>query len=360
MTYKIDNLSIKELQKFIIDLNEKPFRAKQLYKWIYQKGITSFEEMTDLPLNFRDKLSDIFEFTKITPIEQLLSKLDGSIKVLFELEDKNYIESVLMFDGERVTACVSTQVGCRMGCKFCNTAKIGLIRNLTSGEIIRQIIYLKDLARQNNKLLSNIVFMGMGEPLDNYENLTNSLDIILDEDGLNFSHRKVTVSTCGIIDKLYTLSKNYKVNIAISLNASSNKIRSKLMPINKKFNIEEIIKSIKNLPIPKRKRITIEYVLIDGINNTKRDANLLVKLLKGLPVKVNLIVYNKIKDSQFNPPDLNYALNFQKTLINNGVATFIRKSFGQDIEAACGQLYAKYYKERGLWKRSNLTQEIKQ
>lgn len=350
MNQKIDNLSLTELKEVVTQLNEKPFRATQLFKWVYQKGVTSFDEMTDLPLEFRKKLIENFSFTKLTVVEQLESQLDGSIKVLFRLEDDNFIESVLMFDGKRVTACLSTQVGCRMGCQFCNTAKIGLIRNLTSAEIIRQIIYLRNLAETKKKPLTNLVFMGMGEPLDNFDNLTKSLDIILNEEALNFSHRKVTVSTCGIMDKLNLLAKTYKVNIAISLNAATNKIRSKLMPVNKRYPIEEIINVIKKLPIPKRKRITLEYVLIDGLNNTTKDANLLVKQLKGLPIKVNLILYNKTKLSDFHSPQLNYALNFQKTLINNGIATFIRKSFGQDIEAACGQLYAKYYSERGQWK----------
>ncbi|MGA1845796.1 23S rRNA (adenine(2503)-C(2))-methyltransferase RlmN [Deferribacter abyssi] len=345
MNYKIDCLSKAELQKLVEVLGEKPFRGKQLFKWIYQKGVIDFSSMTDISKTFREKLSKSYSFTKLKKEHIVTSKLDGSKKILFKLEDNNFIESVLMFDENRITACISTQVGCKMGCKFCNTAKIGFVRNLTAGEILRQVIELNNILSESGKKLTNIVFMGMGEPLDNLKNLEKSLEIILDEDGLNFSHRKVTISTAGLLDKLEKLvNKNFKVNIAISLNASDNKKRNLIMPINKKFDINDIVKVIKKLPVPKRKRITLEYVMIKNFNDSTADALKLAKLLNGLPIKVNLIIYNKTKRSNLDSPDLNSALNFQKTLINNGIATFIRKSFGADIEAACGQLYASYIK----------------
>ncbi|KAA0259157.1 23S rRNA (adenine(2503)-C(2))-methyltransferase RlmN [Deferribacter autotrophicus] len=343
MNFKIDCLSKEELQKLAKILGEKPYRGNQLFKWIYQKGVLDFSLMTDISKTFREKLNQSYSFTKLKIEHIATSKLDGSKKILFRLEDNNFIESVLMFDDDRITACISTQIGCRMGCKFCNTAKVGFIRNLTVGEIIRQIIELNNILTETGNKLTNIVFMGMGEPLDNLDNLEKSLEIILAEDGLNFSHRKVTISTAGLLDKLEKLTnKDFKVNIAISLNAPDNKKRNSIMPVNKKFDINDIVNTIKKLPIPKRKRITLEYVMIKNFNDSTKDALKLVKLFKGLPVKVNLIIYNKTKESDLDSPDLNSALNFQKTLINNGIATFIRKSFGADIEAACGQLYASY------------------
>jgi len=260
---KIDDMNLFELRTFAVSLGEPSYRGDQLYKWIYHKKIASFEEMTDLPKAFREKLGATSAFTKIDIMEMAISKLDGSIKALLLLEDGEKIEAVLLKDGNRYTLCVSSQIGCRMGCTFCSTAGIGFIRNLTSAEILRQIIIMDKLLESKGGKTTNIVYMSMGEPLDNIENVIKSLGILTDENGLGFSHRKVTVSTSGVvpnIEKLFSLKR--PVNLAISLNATIDGVRNAIMPINKKYNISGLIGKLKTLPLQKRKRITIEYVLL--------------------------------------------------------------------------------------------------
>lgn len=347
----LDNLSREELIDYFISINEKKFRADQVYKWLYSKSADNFESMTDLSKSLREKLATGTRLTKVTLVETTKSKIDGSIKLLLKLEDNNFIESVILKDSTRLTGCISSQVGCRMGCKFCNTAKIGLIRNLSSAEIIRQIQKVNEVAlKEYGKELSNLVFMGMGEPLDNLNNLIKALEIILDENGMNFSHRKVTVSTCGIsnnINKLFKL-KNAP-NIAISLNATNDETRNNIMPVNKKFPLNRLLEDIRKLPLPKRKRITFEYVLLKNINDSLEDAKRLIKMLHKIPSKINLIIYNQTEDSKFEQIDYDNVLKFQKILTDAGFSALIRKSLGADIDGACGQLYANYLKKRGKY-----------
>lgn len=340
----IDNFSLTELEDIFLRLNEKSFRAFQVYKWLFQRGVKTFEEMTDLSKDLRNRLRKNFSITSLEIKSQVVSKVDGSIKVLFELFDKNFIEAVILKDGNRLTACISSQVGCKMGCTFCNTAKIGFIRDLSSAEIVRQVLTLNEISQEKfGKKISNIVFMGMGEPLDNMDNLMKALNIIQDDNALGYSHRKVTVSTSGIIKNLFKLFELSKTpNIAISLNATTDEVRSKLMPINNKYPIAKLIEALKKIPLQKRKRITFEYVLIKGVNDNISDAKRLLKLIKGIPSKINLIVYNSTKGSFYDRPDYNQVLNFQKVLTDAKLSAFIRKSFAGDIEGACGQLYAKY------------------
>lgn len=341
----LDDLSKNELESEMSKIGEKPFRGRQLYKWMYSKGIFDFSEMTDLSKKLRTNLGQQYSFRRIQIVEKKQSSIDGSTKLLIELEDKNRIEAVILKDGQRLTGCVSTQVGCRMGCSFCSTSKIGLIRNLTIGEIVRQIIIMNSMLSENDEKLSNIVFMGMGEPLDNLNNLNEAIRIILDESGLNFSHRKVTVSTCGLAEELKKMYQEMDsaVNLAVSLNFADNQVREKYMPVNKKYPVENLISTLKSLPLQKRKRITIEYVLLKGINDTEQDAKNLSNLLKGLPVKINLIVYNDTNIG-FDPAVDQKVLNFQEILQRSDFSVFVRKSLGSDIEGACGQLYAKYKK----------------
>jgi 23S rRNA (adenine2503-C2)-methyltransferase len=340
----IDNFSIRELEEVFLSLNEKRFRALQVYRWLFQRGAKVFQEMTDLSKNLRSKLADNFSITHLGIKELAESKADGSIKILFELFDKNCIEAVILKDGERLTGCISSQVGCKMGCTFCNTAKIGFVRNLSCGEIIRQIIELNEISiKKFGKKITNIVFMGMGEPLDNIDNVIKALNIIHDDNALGYSHRKVTISTSGVSKNLFRLFELSKTpNIAISLNATTNEVRNKLMPINNKYPIEILINDIKNIPLQKRKRVTFEYVLIRGVNDSISDAKRLIKLIRGIPSKINLIVYNSTKGSVYSKPDYDKVLNFQKVLTDANLTAFIRKSFAEDIEGACGQLYAKY------------------
>ncbi|TYB32694.1 MAG: 23S rRNA (adenine(2503)-C(2))-methyltransferase RlmN [Flexistipes sinusarabici] len=342
----LDDLSKLDMEYEMTELGEKPFRGRQLYKWMYSKGVFDFQEMTDLSKQLRQKLKQRYSFRKIEVIEKKKSQNDGSTKLLLELDDRNRIEAVILKDGERLTGCVSTQVGCRMGCSFCSTAKIGLIRNLKIGEIVRQIIIMNRILNDQDEKLSNIVFMGMGEPLDNLDNLNEAIRIILDESGLNFSHRKVTVSTCGMADELNKMYKELDspVNLAVSLNFTDNEMRQKFMPVSKKYPVESLIATLKKLPVQKRKRITIEYVLIKDINDSWKDAKYLAEMLRGLPVKINLIVYND-SDIGFNSAAEKNVFAFQKVLQDKGFSAFIRKSLGSDIEGACGQLYARYNKK---------------
>jgi len=340
-----DSLSLNEMREYFVSIGDKAFRAEQLFFWVYSAGVRSFEEMTNMSKPLREKLAEDMTFTTMELEKKQISQKDGCIKALFRLEDGEYVESVMLKDGDRYTGCISSQVGCRMGCTYCSTAKMGLVRNLTAGEIVGQVRSLGELA---GRKLTNLVFMGMGEPLDNLDNLMTALDILLSDKGMNFSHNKVTISTCGIADKIQRLYEmDTPVNIAISLNAYTDEKRSSLMPVNNKYNIKTLIDSLKALPIQKRKRITIEYILLKGINDSIKDAEGLVKLLNGLKVKVNLIGYNQGLDDAFQTSDIKDTLKFQQYLVDKYISTFVRKSLGDDIDGACGQLCVLTSEEEG-------------
>jgi len=295
----------------------------------------------------RCKLAEVSEIVTISKKSVVRSEKDASIKILFDLPDGERIESVLLVDRERVTACISVQVGCRMGCKFCATAGIGFRRNLSAAEIVEQINMLEQIALEDKLTaegrLTNIVFMGMGEPLDNFSNVSKSLSILMDDNGYGYSHRRITVSTAGVTDKISKLFElDIPVNLAVSLNASNQEIRSQIMPIAVKYPIKELMNELNCLPVDKRKKIMIEYVLIRGINDSPENATELVSLVKKMPVKINLIKYNGGGISSFKPPLEQNVLEFQKILMDNNLSVFIRKSMGMDIMGACGQLAAKY------------------
>ncbi|MBE9541039.1 MAG: 23S rRNA (adenine(2503)-C(2))-methyltransferase RlmN, partial [Proteobacteria bacterium] len=263
--------------------------------------------------------------------------LDGTKKVLFELEDGNRIESVLIPEKNHFTACISSQVGCAMGCKFCLTARQGFIRNLKSSEIINQVIQIRELLDQPEKL-TNIVFMGMGEPLANFEAVKKAVNNIISPDALNFSRRRVTLSTCGLVPEIERLGKDLPINLAVSLNAGDDKTRNMLMPINKKYPLKKLIDTLKNFPLHKGRRITFEYILIRDINDRLSDATNLARLLKNIRAKINLIPFNRYDGSPFEEPDEKRILAFQDELIRKNYTVTIRKSKGADISAACGQL----------------------
>lgn len=341
---KIDDLSSSALSAVVQEYGESAFRGKQIYNWLFKSCVSSFDEMTNISKDFRNILSQNFSFTVLEEINRTLSN-DGSIKFLFRLEDGETIESVLLVDGSRISACISTQAGCRMGCRFCATSgAVGFKRNLTSAEIVRQIIYLrKEVLTLFNQRLGNLVFMGMGEPLDNIVNLKKALNVVLDDDALGFSHRKVTVSTCGLIDGIRELFKMPSpVNLAVSINAPSQELRSEIMPVSRKYPLNDLIKTLKTLELDKRKRITLEYVLLGGINDSVSHAAEFLKLIKGIRAKVNLIIYNSSEYSAFKTPSYGKVLKFQEYLVNNNVSAFIRKRLGADINGACGQLAADY------------------
>ncbi len=340
----LNDFTLDELTNIVKSYNEKGYRAKQIYNWVHNANVTSYDDMTNIPKSLRDALSNDFCFTNLEEVSSV-SSVDGTTKFLFKLSDSEHIESVLLKDGDRVSGCISTQVGCRMGCTFCATANaVGFKRNLTVGEILAQISYLrsKSIELFDTKLL-NLVFMGMGEPLDNTDNLIKALTMLLDEDTYGFSHRKITVSTSGLISEIHKLYKMEKpVNLAVSINAPTQEKRRRIMPISNKYPLHELINTLKNIELEKRKRITIEYVLMHNINDTTEDAKQLVKLLKGLKIKVNLIVYNSSEYASHSSTSMDDVLKFQDILISNKITTFIRKRLGADIDGACGQLAAGY------------------
>jgi len=340
----LDSLSLKYLQELVIGLGMPKFRAMQIYKWIHHKKCEEISDMTDISVADRKKLSEVGVFTSLDVSDIRKSAKDGSVKFLFRLFDGELIEAVILNDGKRFTACISSQVGCRMGCTFCATAKLGLKRNLTTGEIVKQVKRLNEYLADSEKKLNNLVFMGMGEPLDNLDNVKSALTILLDDNGYGFSHRKITLSTCGLTDKITELFEmDTPVNLAVSVNSPDDEIRKEIMPVANKYPLSSLMDVLKKLPLTKRKSITIEYVLLKGFNDSIEDAKKLVKMLKGLDkVKVNLITYNSGAEAGFSSPSEKETLKFQEYLISNNVGVFIRKSLGSDIEGACGQLRAKH------------------
>ncbi len=332
------NFSLTELSHFIQQQGEANFRAKQIFSWLYRPDIKSFEQMTNLSITLRTRLTDIAQISRLTLADQEQSA-DGTTKFCFSLADGNKIESVLIPDNDRHTLCISSQVGCAMGCTFCLTGTMGLKRNLTPAEIINQIIFVRDnLANQGMGKINSIVFMGMGEPLANFDNIIKALDLITNDQGLDFSPRRITVSTCGIAKKIVKLGYHAKVNLAISLHAADDQTRNNLMPINKTYNISEVLRACRDFPLPKRRKITIEYVLLKDVNDTAQDARKLVNILHGLPCKVNLLPYNECPSLPFQRPEPHMITTFQNILHEAGYTALIRESRGADISAACGQL----------------------
>ena len=335
----IKELSPEQLEDAVVEMGEKPFRARQIGKWLYQKYVNSYDQMTDLSLELRDELTSILPLNiSIELISEQLSS-DGTVKYLFKLIDGNRIETVLIPEGKRFTLCVSSQVGCALGCQFCLTGTVGRIRNLNTAEIIDQVLYINS---KLHKPISNIVFMGMGEPLDNLDNLVNSIQILTDERCIGMSPKRVTVSTSGLVPQIIELGKKVSVNLSISLNASNDETRDHIMPINRKYPINKLVNAALKFPLPKRKLLTFEYVLLSQINDSDQNASELVKLFRGLNCKINLIPFNEADPLPFNSPDQNRVLSFQKILTDAGINAKIRKNRGRDILGACGQLAANY------------------
>ncbi|MBF7041926.1 23S rRNA (adenine(2503)-C(2))-methyltransferase RlmN [Campylobacter volucris] len=327
------------------------FRVKQIFEWIYKKNANDFLQMSSLPKNLREELNNTYHFFPLKCIKSEESK-DGSIKYLFELLDGMKIESVLLpmkkelidengkiIKHARYTICVSSQVGCKSGCSFCLTAKGGLKRNLSAGEIVGQILWIKKHNNIPYERRVNIVYMGMGEPLDNLKNVSKAVKILADNDALAISPRRQTISTSGLAKQIIELGNmNLGVLLAISLHAVNDELRTKLMPINKAYNIASIMDAVRAFPIDQRKRVLFEYLLIDGLNDKIEHAKELVKLLNGIKAKVNLILFNPHEGSEYKRPSIENAVKFQDYLSAKGVTCTIRESKGLDISAACGQL----------------------
>ncbi len=340
----IKNMSKSQLILWLADQDIRPFRAEQIFKWIYLQQADHFDQMTDLGKSVRNRLSAAFTMERLR-IDRIETSHDGSRKYLFQLSDGNRIETVLIPEKSHHTLCISTQVGCAQGCRFCMTAKQGFVRNLETSEIIAQIRDVKK-NMDSPEQLKNIVFMGMGEPLANLDNVIRAIDTITDSDsGLKFSSRRVTVSTAGLVSNIPALGRASTVNLAISLNATDNKTRSMLMPINRAFPIESLLDACARYPLPPRRKITIEYILIRDINDSLEDAQRLSSFLRPLKAKINLIPFNEHPGCDFNRPDDRRVSAFLQCLHDRGHTAIIRHSKGQDIAAACGQLSANACKE---------------
>ena len=323
--------------------NIKPFRAGQIFKWIYLRQADNFDQMTDIGKDLRDQLKHHFVIPRLH-LETLEKSKDGTEKLLFKLVDGQYIESVLIPEKDHITICISTQVGCAQGCKFCLTAKGGFQRSLTTSEITGQIRDAQKILqdRENIKPLSNIVFMGMGEPLANFDAVVNALAIICDGDyGLKFSTRRVTVSTAGLVPEIIRLGQETEINLAVSLNASTDAVRTRLMPVNKRYPMADLLQACRNFQMKPRNKITFEYILIKGINDSLKDATRLVKILTPIRAKVNLIPFNEHEKSDFKRPSPQEISRFLQILLDQSMTAIVRKSKGDDISAACGQLRAK-------------------
>lgn len=330
-----------KLRETLQDWGVEPYRGRQIFTWIYHRGVRSWEPMTNLSKSLRKALSERFYIGLPQIAEKKLSR-DGTIKYLFRLEDGEEIESVWMPDGHRKTLCISTQSGCRLGCTFCLTGTLGLLRNLTSAEIVGQFMAVNEDLEETDRV-TNVVLMGMGEPLDNYEAVVDAVRLMISPEGLRISTRKVTLSTAGMVDKIKMFkTENLPVNLAISLNATEDKTRNMIMPINKKYPIKVLLESLRDYPLKPNRRFTFEYVLLGGINDTDEDAVRLANLLKNIPSKINLIPFNSYDDAGYRPPSEERVKQFQNYLMSKNFNVFIRKNRGADILGACGQLAGRH------------------
>ena len=334
----IKDFNIEELKQELVNLGEKPFRAEQIFKWIFEENVTSFDEMTNISLELREKLKKEYTLCIFNIIKKQVA-LDGTIKYLFDVLDGNAIETVLMKYHHGYSICVSSQIGCKMGCKFCASTGIAFIRSLTSGEIVEQLLAVE---RDEKIKISNVVFMGIGEPLDNYENVVNAIRIINNQKGINIGARHISVSTSGLVPKIYKLAEeNIQCTLSISLHATTDEQRSKMMPVNNLYNIEELLQACKDYIAKTNRRISFEYALAKENNDNLEDAKRLVKLLKGMNCHVNLIPINKIENGSFDKSSNENIMKFRDYLNNHGIVATIRRELGSDIDAACGQLRRK-------------------
>ena len=335
----IKSMTLPELNTLMTELGEKPFRAKQLYQWMHVKLVSSFDEMTNLSGALREKLKRHCTLTSLTPVEENISKLDSTRKYLFALADDNMIESVWMEYQHGNSVCISTQVGCRMGCRFCASTIGGVVRNLTASEMLDQQI--------TGKRVSNVVLMGSGEPLDNYDHVIRFLELITDEQGLNLSGRNITLSTCGIVERIYDLAKlKLPITLALSLHASNQETRKQLMPIAYKYPLADVIKACDDYYQATGRRISYEFSLVSGVNDTPETAKELAELLRGRNCHVNLIPVNPIKERDFVGTNHTNAVSFQKLLEKYGINATIRREMGRDINGACGQLRRSYLEKK--------------
>lgn len=334
----IKDYNLEELKNELKELGEKPFRAEQIFKWLYDEKVEDFEKMTNLSLELREKLKSTYTICNFNILKKQESK-DGTIKYLFDVLDGNAIETVLMRYHHGNSICVSSQIGCKMGCKFCASTGIKFIRNLTTGEIVEQIIKVEQDTKER---ISNVVFMGIGEPLDNYDNVVNAIRLINHPKGLNIGARHISISTSGLVPKIYKLAEeNIQSTLSVSLHATNNEKRSSMMPVNNTYPIEQLLKACKDYIAKTNRRISFEYALAKDNNDNLEDAKELVKLLKGMLCHVNLIPINKIENGNYNKSSNENIMKFRDYLNDHGIVATIRRELGSDIDAACGQLRRK-------------------
>lgn len=337
----IYSLRLDQLQQWLEEIGEKPFRAGQIYEWLYNKRVKTFDEMSNLSKSLREKLNENFALTTLSTIVKQESK-DGTIKFLFQLQDHYSIETVLMRHEYGNSVCVTTQVGCRIGCTFCASTLGGLKRHLLSGEIVEQVVKVQQTLDEVGERVSHIVIMGIGEPFDNYDAMMNFLKVINDEKGLNIGARHITVSTSGVIPKIYQFAdEQLQINFALSLHAPNQELRQKLMPIARAYKLDELMKAIRYYTEKTGRRVSFEYGLFGGENDSVEHAEELSKLIKGIKCHVNLIPVNYVPERDYVRTPRNKIFAFEKTLKKNGINVTIRREQGSDIDAACGQLRAK-------------------
>lgn len=337
----IKDYNLDELKEELRAIDEKPFRAEQIFKWLYESRVSNFDEMTNLSLELREKLKNNYKIKQFNILKKQVAS-DGTKKYLFDILDGNAIETVLMEYHHGYSICVSSQIGCKMGCKFCASTGIPFIRNLSTGEIVEQIMAVE---RDENIRISNIVFMGIGEPLDNYDNVVRAIRIINNPKGLNIGARHISISTSGLVPKIYKLAEeNIQCTLSISLHATTNEQRSQMMPVNDAYKLEELLQACKDYIEKTHRRISFEYALAKENNDNLEDAKRLVKLLKGMICHVNLIPINKIENGAYMKSSNENIMKFRDYLNEHGIVATIRRELGSDIDAACGQLRRKNLK----------------
>ena len=338
------DLTLPELEAELREMGEPKFRAAQIYTWLH-RGAPDFSAMTNLPLSLREKLADRWEITAPQVVRKLVSELDGTIKYLWRLRDGNCVETVLMRYHHGNTVCISSEVGCPMGCAFCASTIGGLVRRLSAGEMLDEVLFTQ---LDSGLEISNIVLMGIGEPLDNYDNVLRFLELVNSPEGMNIGMRHISLSTCGIVPRIRELAESkLQLTLSVSLHAPEDSIRSTIMPVNRRWNVEELLDACRDYFQATGRRISFEYAMIRGVNDSVDDAKLLIRRLRGLAAHVNLIPLNHVDESPLEPSDRETVLRFQKQLEDNGVPCTIRRTLGSDIDASCGQLRRKYREKTG-------------
>ena len=341
----IRSLTMEELTEAVVSIGEKKFRARQIYGWLHQKLVRSPREMKNLPKSCIQKLTETYPCYGVTEVERYVSKIDGTMKFLFMLHDGNIVESVLMRYKHGNSVCISSQAGCRMGCRFCASTLLGLTRNLYPSEMLDQIYAIQHAIGER---ISNVVVMGTGEPFDNYDSLSRMITLLCDEQGLNIGHRNITVSTCGLVPRIYQFADEHpQVTLAISLHASNNETRRELMPIAHRYSLDELMEAARYYVRQTRRRITFEYSLVKGVNDSKVQAEELIGLVRGMNCHINLIPVNPIKERDYEQTDTSHVAAFKALLEEKHIQVTVRREMGRDISAACGQLRKGYTERNG-------------